>query len=145
MSYHAVIAFPDDDEETLEKVLRRTRTGAVSSPLARCVTFAREADAITARMFGGRVVDDWTLILDADEEKELRDWMNQSAPLGPTEWHALERFEFLRASDAERLSEAYNAVTGLQPRFMSLDLWPEVFPLTTPRPSLAATGPSHQE
>lgn len=26
MSHHAVVAFPDDDDVTLEKVLRRTRT-----------------------------------------------------------------------------------------------------------------------
>jgi len=145
MSYHAVIAFPDDGEETLEKVLRITRTGAVPSPLDRCVTFAHDADAIIARMFGGRVVDDRTLILNADEEKELRNWMHQRASTVPAEWRSLERFEFFRLCDAERLFDAYEAATGAQPCLLPLDLWPEIFPLKTRRPWLAAAKPSHLE
>lgn len=135
MSYHhVVIAFPDDGEETLEKVLRSMRTGAISSPLDRCVTFAHEADAITARMFGGRVVDDRTLILDADEENDLRNWMNQSTSTSPAEWWTLERFEFFRPCDAERLYEAYERTIGTRPRLFPLALWPEIFSLKIQRP-----------
>lgn len=120
MSFHAVIAFPDDDDETLEKVLHLTRTGAISSPLARAVTFEDGRDAVMARMFGGRVIDSQTLVFEiAEEEKALQDWLVLNCHTDRYRWLSLERFEFFQPTDAQRLMQAFEAVAGHAPWFLT--------------------------
>ena len=116
MSHHAVIAFPDDSDETLEKVLRLTCTGAISSPLGRAVTFEDGRDALLARMFGGKAIGDHTLTFEvAEEEKALEEWLVSNCPSDRYQWVALEHFEFFRQTDAQRVVEAFEAVTGQAP------------------------------
>lgn len=116
MSYHALIAFPDDDDETLEKVLRLTRTGAISSPLGRAITFEDVRDALLARMFGGKVIDDHTLMFEvADEEAAVEDWLVSNLPRDRYDRVVLEHFEFFRQTDAQRVVDAFRATTGRVP------------------------------
>lgn len=137
MSYHAVLAFPDDNGETLERVLTRTKTGGIiSSPMEDLLLIcSSETDAVFIRCgLSQRTAFNESLLVPVSSQAAVASWLMQNGLAPRCEWAALERFEFLTTGALERTIEVFSNVVGREPYSLPLRLWPDVF-----RPNLAAS------
>lgn len=135
MSYHAVIPFPDDNGETLERVLTRTKTGAIiSSPMEDFLLIcSTETDAVFIRCgLSLRTATKQSFLVRSLDQTAVATWLIQNGLASRCEWAALESFEFFNAAAVDRAIEVFSDVVGHEPHSLPLKLWPEIF-----RPNLA--------
>lgn len=144
MSYHAVFVFPDDNDETLTRVLTRTKTGEIiSSPMEDLLLIcSSETDAVFIRCgLNLRPASKTTLLVPMNSHRAVASWVLRNSLTLRCGWATLENFEFFSAAAADRAIDVFTEIVGREPYSLPLDLWPDVF---RPRPRLphAATSRS---
>ncbi len=130
MSYHAVLTFPFDADETLRAVLVQTRTGGiVSSPMDDLLLFcSSETDAVFIRCgLALRMASMTTLLVPLQDQPATDLWLRQNGLAGRCEWAALEHLEFFSETAVARTIEVFSSIVGHDPQSLPLNLWPEVF------------------
>lgn len=130
MSYHAVLAFPDDKGETLERVLTRTKTaGIISSPMEDLLLIcSSETDAVFIRCgLALRTASMTTLLVPLQDQPAVNLWLRQNGMAGRCEWAALEHLEFFSETAVDRTIEVFSSIVGHDPQSLPLNLWPDVF------------------
>ena len=130
-----VVLFPNDDERTLETVLRRTGTGAIiSSPMAdRLLVCSSEVDAVFIRCGLDLLPACETMLLvPVNDQPKVTAWLTANGLAQRCEWRALEHFEFLSIEAGDRLIDVFREVTGEAPFTLPLTLWPDVFRQSVP-------------
>lgn len=130
MRDHAVLAFPDDDDETLQKVLTQTKTSQIiSSPMEDLLLIcSSETDAVFVRCgLALRTASKTTLLVPVRDQRTVADWLFQNGLNGRCEWAALEHFEFMNVAALKRTVEVFSDIVGHEPYSLPLNLWPDVF------------------
>lgn len=125
-----VILFPNDDDCTLETVLRRTGTGSIiSSPMDdRLLICSTQTDAVFVRCgLDLRPAFDRMLLVPVNDQSKVSEWLASNGLVQRCEWRALEHFEFLSVEAGDRLIDVFSEVTGETPCTLPLTLWPDVF------------------
>lgn len=130
MSYRAVLAFPDDNGETLERVLTRTKTGAIiSSPMEDLLLIcSSETDAVYIRCgLSLRPATERSFLVLHSDQAAVATWLIQNGMTSRCEWAALENFEFFHTAAVDRAIEVFSDVVGREPHSLPLKLWPQIF------------------
>lgn len=130
MSYHAVFAFPDDNDETLERVLTRTKTGRIiSSPMEDLLLIcSSETDAVFVRCgLALRPATKKSLLVPASSQAAVASWLTQNGLASRYEWASLEHLEFFSAAAVDRAIEVFGDIVGREPHSLPLNLWPHIF------------------
>ena len=130
MSIHRVFQFPNDDEATLEAVLRQTKTGGiVSSPINDILLIcSTEVEAVFVRCgLGLRPATKTGLLVPVDDLAAVAGWLMQNGLIARCDWAALEHLEFMNVAALERTVEVFSDIAGHEPHSLPLDLWPDVF------------------
>lgn len=130
MSYHAVIAFPDNDGATLEAVLSQTNIGGiVSSPMEDMLLIcSSDADAAYIRCgLELRPATDKAFLVPVGNQLAVDSWMTLNGMAGRYLWATLEHFEFFRVGAVDQANESFRRIVGYDPTLLPLELWPDVF------------------
>lgn len=130
MSYRAVLAFPDDNGETLERVLTRTKTGGIiSSPMEDLLLIcSSETDAVFIRCgLSLRPATERSFLVLHSDKAAVATWLIQNGMISRCEWAALENLEFFHAAAVDRAIEVFSDVVGREPHSLPLKLWPQIF------------------
>ena len=130
MSYRAVLAFPDDNGETLERVLTRTKTGGIiSSPMEDLLLIcSSETDAVFIRCgLSLRPATERSFLVRSSDQAAVATWLIQNGLASRCEWATLENFEFFHAAAVDRAIEVFSDIVGREPHLLPLKLWPEIF------------------
>lgn len=130
MSYHAVLVFPDDNEETLVQVLTRTKTGEIiSSPMEDLLLIcSSDSDAVFIRCgLGLQSVSEKMMLVPVNRRGTVAAWLMHYDMASRCKWAALERFEFLTSAAADRAINVFREIVGHAPDSLPVTLWPSVF------------------
>lgn len=130
MSFHAVIAFPDDGAATLEAVLSQTKIGGiVSSPMEDMLLIcSSDADAAYIRCgLELRPAANKAFLVPVEDQGAVAAWLMQNHMASRCEWAALEHLEFFCEAAVDRTIEVFSDIVGHDPRSLPLNLWPDVF------------------
>lgn len=133
MSYHAVIAFPDDGGATLWAVLSQMDIRELESTPMEDVLFLchSETDAVFVRCgLTLRPAINNSLLVPVDNQLAVDSWMTLSGMAGRYDWATLEHFEFFHEGAEDRIIQSFRRIVGYEPTFFPLDLWPGVFRLS---------------
>ncbi|MBD7942480.1 hypothetical protein [Brevundimonas guildfordensis] len=118
MSIHRVFQFPNDDEATLEAVLRQTKTGGiVSSPINDILLIcSTEVEAVFVRCgLGLRPATKTGLLVPAEELTAVAGWLMQTGLFARCDWAALEHLEFMNVAALKRTVEVFSDIVGMSP------------------------------
>ncbi len=136
MSYHAVIAFPDNGGATLWAVLSQIDMRELeSTPMEDVLLLCHsETDAVFVRCgLTLRPATNQSLLVPVGNQLAVDSWMTLSGMAGRYDWTTLEHFEFIREAAVDQAIESFRHIVGYDPTFFPLDLWPGVF-----RPNVVA-------
>jgi len=136
MSYHAVIAFPDDGGAALWAVLSQIDMRELeSTPMEDVLLLCHsETDAVFVRCgLTLRPAINNSLLVPVGNQLAVESWMTLSGMAGRYDWATLEHVEVSREAALDQAIEEFHHNVGYDPTLLPLELWPDVF-----RPNVVA-------